>query len=111
MIFGKTKSDYMANKQCEIKAKIYGIHRFLWLPELLEDGRWVWLQTVISYYKGWRENNGTYHLVSSAPDSFFPIYKNVLIRNDKHIDFKYDNEKTSPDGVDGWVFKTLTRIL
>ena len=92
MIFGRTSTDKISADRTLKMAKIYGLSRFLWLPEPLDDGRWAWLCTVISYYHGYKSTAGEYTLIHGSTDSYCPIYKNVLVRDDKHINLRKEDE-------------------
>lgn len=85
MIFGKTELEKKKAEQDSIIAKINGVKRFLWLPEMLDNGKWGWLCNVTSYYKAGKNANGNLFLWSSSPDSFNPIYVNVLCRGNEHV--------------------------
>lgn len=83
MIFGKYDKSKKDEEQKDIMNKINGIERFLWLPEKLIDGRWCWLQKVVSYYHGgFYKKTGTKFLWSRSPDSLSYVYENSLVRDD-----------------------------
>lgn len=48
MIFGKTDKEKAKIASEHAKRRAYGVKKYAWLPTVLENGQWIWLQP---YYR------------------------------------------------------------
>ena len=66
MIFGETYAESQARIAARPMVKIYWA--YAWLPVLLRDGRYAWLQSV--FCKETVVKNYNYHIYSSGPTMY-----------------------------------------
>ena len=50
MIFGKTDSQKLAERNAKILRKAKGVSKYAWYPVKVDNGQWIWLEFYYAYY-------------------------------------------------------------